>query len=89
MWRDVHYRSEGDHGISGAFALAADEYFMMGDNSAASEDSRAWKKAGVPEGSFIGKPFLLHQPLRTGRVALNGNEHRFRTIDWDRFRLLR
>jgi len=87
--RDVQYRSEGENGIARAHPLGADEYFLMGDNSPASEDSRAWKKPGVPEGEFIGKPFLVHQPLRIGRIVLNGNEHRFQTVDWDRFRLLR
>ncbi len=87
--RDVQYRSEGENAIAHAHRLGADEYFLMGDNSPASEDSRAWKKPGVPEGDFIGKPFLMHQPLRIGRLVMNGNEQRFQTIDWDRFRLLR
>ena len=87
--RDVHYRSEGENGIAAPWRLGADEYFLLGDNSASSEDSRYWKKPGVPEGDFIGKPFLVHQPLRIGRLVLNGNEHRFQTIDWNRFRLLR
>ena len=87
--RDVQYRPEGENGIAAPWQLGADEYFLLGDNSASSEDSRYWKKPGVPEGDFIGKPFLVHQPLRIGRLVLNGNEHRFQTIDWDRFRFLR
>ena len=87
--RDVDYRSEGENGIDSDCQLGPTEYFLLGDNSPSSEDSRAWKKPGVPEGDFIGKPFLVHQPLRIGRVVLNGNERRFQTIDWDRFRFLR
>ena len=87
--RDVQYRSEGENGIVAPWQLGANEYFLLGDNSASSEDSRYWKKPGVPEGDFIGKPFLIHQPLRIGRLVLNGNEHRFQTVDWDRFRFLR
>ena len=87
--RDVQYRAEGENAIAEAWQLGRDEYFMLGDNSPSSEDSRAWKKPGVPEGDFIGKPFLVHQPLRIGRLVLNGKEQRFQTIDWDRFRLLK
>jgi len=89
LFRDVQYRSEGENGIAAPWQLGPNDYFLLGDNSASSEDSRYWKKAGVPEGDFIGKPFLVHQPLRIGRLVLNGNEHRFQTIDWDRFRFLR
>ncbi len=87
--RDVQYRAEGENAIAEAWQLGRDEYFMLGDNSPSSEDSRAWKKPGVPEGDFIGKPFLVHQPLRIGRLVLNGKEQRFQTIDWDRFRFLK
>ncbi len=87
--RDVQYRSEGENAIDEDCPLGPREYFLLGDNSPSSEDSRAWAKPGVPEGDFIGKPFLVHQPLRIGRLVLNGNERRFQTIDWDRFRFLR
>ncbi len=87
--RDVQYRFEGENAISDAFALGEKEYFMLGDNSPSSEDSRAWSKPGVPEADFIGKPFLAHQPLRISRMVVNGKEQRFQTIDWDRFRFLR
>ncbi len=87
--RDVHYRSEGENAVAAAWALASREYFLLGDNSWNSEDSRAWEKPGVPEGDFIGKPFLVHQPLRTGRLGVNGKEQRFQIVAWDRVRLLR
>ncbi len=87
--RDVHYRTEGENAIATAWQLSARDYFMLGDNSPASEDSRAWSQPGVPEDYFIGKPFLMHQPLRIGRLILNGKEQRFQTIDWERFRFLR
>ena len=87
--RDVQYRTEGENAIATAWHLGARDYFLLGDNSPASEDSRAWSRPGVPEDYFIGKPFLMHQPLRIGRLMLNGKEHRFQTIDWERFRFLR
>ena len=87
--RDVQYRAEGENAILAAWQLGARDYFLLGDNSPASEDSRAWSQPGVPEDYFIGKPFLMHQPLRIGRLMLNGKEQRFQTIDWERFRILR
>ena len=43
---------------------APGEYFLLGDNSANSDDSRSWQIPAVPERNFLGKPFLLHQPSR-------------------------
>lgn len=87
--RDVHYRADGAHGTLAPYQLAADEYFVCGDNSANSQDSRAWAIAGVPERDFIGKPFLIHQPLKAGRVTVNGGSKAFQTVDWDRLRWVR
>jgi signal peptidase I len=92
LTHDIHYLSVGkaDRG----WPLAADEYFLLGDNSSNSHDSRYWAindrpSPGVPEAAFIGKPFLIHQPLRLGRLSINGTERTFRTLDWARVRWLR
>lgn len=92
LYRDIHYRTVGkaDRG----WPLPANEYFVLGDNSANSHDSRYWtingqSSPGVPESDFIGKPFLIHQPLRQGRVTINGRDRTFRTLDWQRVRWLR
>jgi signal peptidase I len=61
---------------------------MLGDNSGNSQDSREWPTPGVPEADFIGKPFLIHQPLRLGRVTVGGQERVFQAIDWSRLRWL-
>jgi signal peptidase I len=62
--RDIYYtqaedgfRPREDH------ELGPEEYFVLGDNSPASSDSRRWKRAGVPEENFIGKAFLVFWPL--------------------------
>jgi signal peptidase I len=68
--------------------MGRDEYFMLGDNSGNSQDGRKWPRPGVPEGEFIGKPFLIHQPLRTGRMTFGGREREFQTVDWARLRWL-
>jgi signal peptidase I len=92
LYRDVYYTQFGENGTQPPHgrpvALGPDEYFMMGDNSGNSQDSRKWPRAGVPEAEFIGKPFLIHQPLRPARVAIAGRERVFQTVDWSRLRWL-
>lgn len=56
LYRDVHYSQHGRHGVQGkSVRLGADQYFMLGDNSANSEDSRCWPNEGrVRLGNLIG-----------------------------------
>lgn len=92
LYRDVCYRTDGSNAPNGSRTpcqLGPDEYFMLGDNPANSRDSRAWEKPGVPERDFLGKPFLIHQPLRLGRVTVNGTDRTFQTVDWSRVRWVR
>lgn len=91
--RDVHYHATG--AASGAgWQLASDEYFMLGDNAGNSFDSRGWQIAdrpapGVPAADFLGKPFLIHQPMRLARVTVGGRERVVLSPDWGRMRWLR
>ena len=51
----------------GAFVVGTDEYFVLGDNSANSFDSRYW--GGVPATNVIGKVSKIYYPFsRMGRV---------------------
>jgi signal peptidase I len=88
LYRDIHYTQYGEHGTRHAAVLGPNEYFMLGDNSGNSQDSRKWPSPGVPENDFIGKPFLIHQPLRPARVTVGGRERVFQTLDWSRLRWL-
>jgi signal peptidase I len=88
LYRDIHYTQAGRHGTRVPAKLGPTEYFMLGDNSGNSQDSREWPEPGVPEADFIGKPFLIHQPLRVGRVSVGGGDRVFQTLDWSRVRLL-
>ncbi len=89
LYRDVYYRSSGQNGVTEPFQLKEGEYFMLGDNSTESYDSRSWREAQVAEKSFLGKPFLLHQPMKPGRMTLFGFELGMQSIDWQRIRWLR
>jgi signal peptidase S26 family len=92
MDRDIHYLSVGK--VGDGWRLGPDEYFLLGDNTSNSHDSRLWAidgnpAPGVSEAYFIGKPFLIHQPLRLGRVTIGGKDRLFQTLDWSRLRWLR
>jgi signal peptidase I len=88
LYRDIYYTQYGVHGTRRPAKLGPDEYYMLGDNSENSEDSRKWPTPGVPERDFIGKPFLIHQPLRLGRMTVGGQTRAFQTLDWSRLRWL-
>jgi len=64
LFRDVHYTQVGTNAVRGkGVRLGAGQYFVLGDNSPHSEDSRFWPDQGaVPEDHLLGKPFLVYLP---------------------------
>ena len=90
LFRDVHYTAAGRHGVRAPVRLGAGQYFVLGDNSPNSDDSRYWSDDNsrplfVPQASFVGKPFLLHLP--TGlRDGPGGRPEP--GVDWGRIRWL-
>jgi signal peptidase I len=94
LFRDIHYTQFGTHGVYDQMnqphpaVMGPDEYFVLGDNSGNSQDSRKWPRPGVPEGEIIGKPFLIHQPLRPAQMTIGGRERHYQTVDWSRLRWL-
>jgi signal peptidase I len=69
IYRDVHYTGSlastprQGHALRSPVRLGRDEYFVLGDNSPVSNDSRFWAGGPVVPGAmFLGKPFLVHLP---------------------------
>ncbi|MFH1339429.1 MAG: signal peptidase I [Candidatus Omnitrophota bacterium] len=56
-----HYYNRGPYGQEAKFILVPpDSYYVLGDNSASSEDSRYW--GFVPENNLLGKAFFIYWP---------------------------
>jgi signal peptidase I len=94
LFRDVHYTASGQHGVRAPVRLGAGEYFVLGDNSPNSDDSRFWTgpdnhPATVSESSFVGKPFLVHLPGRIATWEALGRHGQHQALDWSRVRWLR
>lgn len=86
LYRDIHYVEAGGHGLGPPVRLGAREYFVLGDNSPDSDDSRFWENPGVAETNLLGRPFLVHAP---GRVQGLGAADAGRGLGWGQLRWLR
>jgi signal peptidase I len=69
VYRDIYYTNtlgglpRHPHAVDAPCMLGSDEYFVLGDNSPVSNDSRFWSASPVvPRSMFLGKPFLVHLP---------------------------
>jgi signal peptidase I len=69
VFRDVYYTCvmtgmpRRPFGVESPYQLGPDEFFVLGDNSPVSNDSRFWVGSPVVRGDlFLGKPFLVHLP---------------------------
>jgi len=62
--RDIYYENvAGSSATVPTYGLKKGEYFVLGDNSPASSDSRRWKEPGVPRENLIGQAFLVFWPV--------------------------
>ncbi|MFO0975230.1 MAG: signal peptidase I [Planctomycetaceae bacterium] len=90
MFRDVFYTpGRRKHGVNEGYKIPELCYFVQGDNSPVSSDSRNWSNPCVPHSSLIGKPFLVHLPSRPGVIEFAGFRWPLRIPDWDRIRYIR
>lgn len=72
LWRDLHYTSRGELAVREEFQLGPDELFLLGDNSAASRDSRDF--GPIPLDDVIGRPLRVVRPLGSARPLKGGVE---------------
>jgi|GEM_PF-3671279 len=70
IYRDIFYATEG---FEADWKLADDEYFVLGDNTNHSSDSRFWKPHAVCKWQVLGKPVLLYYPQKCaeGQVEMD------------------
>jgi len=68
LFRDVYYtrpRSLKTWALDGPYQLDAGEYFVLGDNSPQSDDSRLWLDGpAILQELLVGKPICVHLPTR-------------------------
>jgi Signal peptidase, peptidase S26 len=70
--RDIYYTRpiDGRWAIDTACTLGPEEYFVLGDNSPLSDDSRLWDESpAVPAEMLVGRPLFVHLPSRLWEVG--------------------
>jgi len=67
VFNQTYYYNRGDFGGQGHKILVpADSFFVLGDNSASSQDSRYW--GFVPRKNILGKAIVIYWPLPRIRI---------------------
>jgi signal peptidase I len=63
----IYYYNQGDYGKEGQkITVPKDGYFVLGDNSASSLDSRYW--GFVPKNNLLGKAIIIYFPFTRVRI---------------------
>ncbi|MEP3477888.1 MAG: S26 family signal peptidase [Fuerstiella sp.] len=89
LFRDVYYTpGRRRNAVQSDCVVPQGHYFVMGDNSPVSSDSRNWSQPFVPDHLLIGKPFIVHLPSRPGAVNSGGSRLSLRLPDFRRIRLI-
>ena len=89
VYRDVYYThpvgARPRSAVGRKYGPLDDEYFVLGDNPAVSDDSRTWPQPGVPASQVVGKPLVVHLPARCVRLG----RRQFQVPDLARIRYIR
>ena len=91
LFRDVYYTDDiGRRAIDAPLQLRADEYFVLGDNSPVSKDSRSWSEGTrLTSEMFLGKPLVVHLPSRKQRFRIGNWQTEIRIPELSRIRYIR
>ena len=90
MYRDVYYTpGRRINAVDREYIVPPDSYFVQGDNSPVSSDSRNWTKPAVPHEMLLGKPFLVHLPSYPATLSLGDRQIPIRIPDFSRIRYIR
>lgn len=93
LYRDIYYTAEGtssERTWNLRKSRAANEFFVLGDNSPVSVDTRLWDPGiALTDNLLMGKPFLVHLPARTAGLKIGNWQGRLRVPDLSRIRYIR
>ena len=68
IFNQIYYYNMGDFGAEGQkIIVPKDNYFVLGDNSTSSKDSRFW--GFVPKDNLLGKALIIYWPLNRIRLT--------------------
>jgi hypothetical protein len=90
LYRDVYYTDDGGRrAVDGPLQMKPDEYFVLGDNSPVSKDSRSWTKTTVLTGDMLlGKPLAVHLPSKKRQFHIGGWQTEIRIPEISRIRYI-
>ena len=60
VFRDLHWTGNGNHAVTGPFQIDQGRYFVLGDNSPSSLDSRYW--GSFSRSNLLGRGFVIFWP---------------------------